>query len=64
MGDRDIQITAHKMLSLHGHRAIELVMRCIDRAGDLGDEGAVLLWGRVFDVIDAHERDQSEATRH
>jgi hypothetical protein len=64
MNDRDIQIAAHKLLGLRGHRAIELVLRRIDHAGEIGDDRAVLLWGRVFDVIDAHERDQSGATRH
>ena len=64
MDEREIQIKAHKLLDQHGNKAIDIVMQCINQAGELGDEGAVLLWGRVFDVIDAHERDRIEATRH
>jgi len=64
MNYRDIQIAAHKLLGLHGHKAIDLVLQRIDDAGEAGDDNAVLLWGRVFDVIDDYERSDAAATRH
>jgi hypothetical protein len=60
MSEDETQQLARQMLKLHGDAAIDVVIQQIDDAADLGDDGAVLLWAQVFNVLNEWERSRTK----
>jgi hypothetical protein len=51
MTDHEPDLTAYRLLALHGAKAIDLVTQHCDDAAKLGDEGTLSFWNDVLNVM-------------
>jgi hypothetical protein len=43
---------AHQLMRIHGNRALEMLMCCMEEAVEEGDDRKVLIWDRVCRKIE------------
>lgn len=62
MDERSIHITAHHLINRFGDEALERVNACIEEAAEEDNDSAVMMWHRIYCVIDEWQQDTERRT--